>query len=119
MQQENLFSEILRHGGETKQLGEILAVYLLTSEDGLAKSFRAAYCRLTCVDKDKPALPPKNDYVALLRYVQKQAEVGIDWYVRAQGNRSEMARQLTKVVGWAVDENALRKAEKRMKGRTK
>ena len=119
MQQENLFSDLLRQGGETKQLGEILAVYLLTSEDVLAKSFRSAYCRLTCVDEDKPALPPKNDYVALVRYVQKQAQAGIDWYVRAQGNRSEMARQLTKVVGWAVDENALRKAENRMKGLTK
>lgn len=119
MEKENLLTEIFRQGGESKQLGELLATYLSTSEDSLAKSFRVAYCRLTYVEEEKSAIPPKNDYVALVRYIQKQAQQGIDWYVRAKENRSEMARQLTKVVGWVVDENALRKAEKRLNGRTK
>ena len=102
---------------ESKQLGEIVAMYLLTSEDELAKTFRAEYRRLTCVDQTESILPPKNDYVALWRYIQKQAQKGIDWRLQARGNRSEMARLLTKVVGWIVDENALRKAEKRLFGK--
>lgn len=80
---------------ESKQLGTLLAVYVLTSEDDLAKSFRAEYCRLTCGDKPESVLPPKNNYVALWRYIQSQAQRGVDWRLRANGNRSEMARQLT------------------------
>lgn len=99
---------------ESKQLGTLLAMYVLTSEDDLAKAFRAEYNRLTCGDKPDSVLPPKNNYVALWRYIQSQAQRGVDWQLRANGNRSEMARQLTKVVGWVVDENALRKAEKRL-----
>ena len=37
--------EILCHGGEAKQLGEIMAAYFATSKDELAKSFRTAYHR--------------------------------------------------------------------------
>ena len=99
---------------ESKQLGTLLAMYVLTSEDDLAKAFRAEYRRLTSGDKPESALPPKNNYVALWRYIQSQAQRGVDWRLRANGNRSEMARQLSKVVGWVVDENALRKAEKRL-----
>lgn len=99
---------------EAKQFGTLLAMYVLTSEDDLAKAFRAEYRRLTSGDKPESVLPPKNNYVALWRYIQSQAQRGVDWKFRANGNRSEMARLLTKVVGWAVDENALRKAEKRL-----
>ena len=99
---------------ESKQLGKLIALYLLTSEDDLAKTFRAEYRRLTCTDPIESPLPVRNDYVGLWRYIQKQVKIGIDWRLRANGNRSEMARQLTKVVGWVVDENALRKAEKRL-----
>ena len=95
---------------ESKQLGGIIAMYLLTSEDELAKTFRTEYRRLTCNDQTEIVLPPKNDYVALWRYIQKQEQKGVDWRLQASGNRSEMARLLTKVVGWIVDENALRKA---------
>ena len=101
---------------ESKQLGKLLASYLLTSEDNLAKTFRAEYRRLTCPNPIESPLPARNDYVSLWRYIQKQAQLGVDWRLRAEGNRSEMARLLTKVVGWVVDENALRKAEKRLFG---
>ncbi len=40
---KNQLFEILLHGGEAKQLGEIMAVYFATSKDDLAKSFRSAY----------------------------------------------------------------------------
>ena len=40
---KNQLFEILLHGGEAKQLGEIMAAYFATSKDDLAKSFRSAY----------------------------------------------------------------------------
>ena len=101
---------------ESQQLGKLLANYLLSSEDELAKVFRAEYRLLTSSDKPETELPPKNNSVALWRYVEKESQRGIDWRVKAGGNRSEMARRLTKVVGWIVDENALRRAEKRLFG---
>jgi len=111
---ENYSHSVLRRGGEPKQLGEVMAAYLSTSDDSLARAFRTAYDHLTNADRQESALPPKNDYVALVRYVRQQAHIGIDWYVRAKGNRSEMARILSPVVGWTIDVNSMCRAERRM-----
>lgn len=110
-------NQALLRGGEPKQLGEVLAAYLLTSEDNLAKAFRAAYNRFTPSATPQTNLPPANDYVALIHFIRAQECAGINWFVRARGNRSEMARLLTPVVGWVVDVNAMRRAEQRMKKR--
>ena len=59
--------EILCHGGEAKQLGEIMAAYFATSKDELAKSFRTAYHRHinmpdapATVQQPKKRLKPKE-----------------------------------------------------------
>lgn len=45
----NLFLENLRQGDEARQLGKLIAAYLATSKDELAKSFRSTYHQQTNV----------------------------------------------------------------------
>ena len=52
--------EILPNGGEAKQLGKLMAAYLATSEDDLAKSFRSAYHQQTNA-ADAPAGTTKRE----------------------------------------------------------
>ena len=60
----NYSHSVLRRGGEPKQLGEVLAAYLSTSDDSLAQAFRTAYDQFTNADRQESELPSENDYVA-------------------------------------------------------
>lgn len=55
--------------------------------------------------------PQKNKYVQVVQWLEKQQSQGIDHYAAAGYNRSNMCRQLTKIFGWEVNENSLRKAQ--------
>lgn len=59
-------------------------------------------------------LPYPNDYVGLVHWLNIQRAIGNDWYAKYNGNRAEMARQLTQTVGWLIDDFAFRRAEKRL-----
>ena len=55
----------------------------------------------------------ENDYTALVLWLEEQKIKGIDYYAAAGMNRSKMCRQLSDILGWAVDQNSLRKAQNR------
>jgi hypothetical protein len=57
--------------------------------------------------------PSENDYTALVLWLEEQKIKGIDYYAAAGMNRSKMCRQLSDILGWAVDQNSLRKAQNR------
>jgi hypothetical protein len=46
-----------------------------------------------------------------LEYEKKE---GRDYYAYANNNRSLMCRNLSKIVGWIVNENSLQKAQNRL-----
>lgn len=54
-------------------------------------------------------LPSSGDYVALAKWLKKQKEIGNDYYEDAGRNRSQMCRELKKILGWFPKENSLRK----------
>ena len=57
--------------------------------------------------------PQKNDYNALVAWLEEQKAKGIDYYAAANMNRSKMCRKLSEILGWTVDQNSLRKAQQR------
>lgn len=57
--------------------------------------------------------PYENDYVAVAQWLEVQKRDGIDWYKLNNNNRTAMCRQLSNIFGWTVDQNSLRKAQKR------
>ena len=59
---------------------------------------------------DSVSLPAKNDYQAVLAWLQSEKEAGRDWYALNNHNRSAMCREISSVLGWVVDQNSLRKA---------
>ena len=60
---------------------------------------------------EEPVYPRKKDYAAVVEWLEKQKAKGTDFYVGAGYNRTEMCRTLTKIFGWDVSENSLRKAQ--------
>lgn len=60
---------------------------------------------------DEKDVPAENDYKALCRWIEKEKEAGRDWYKMSDNNRSRMCRELSRYVGWVVDQNSLRKAQ--------
>ena len=66
-----------------------------------------------CPKQPAVSLPNKNDYNALLEWLQTEKEQGRDWMAINNHNRSAMCRQLSDLLGWVVDQNSLRKAEQR------
>ncbi len=66
-------------------------------------------------DSVAPIYPHKNKYVQVVQWLEKQKAQGIDHYAAASYNRSDMCRQLTKIFGWEVNENSLRKAQEEKK----
>ena len=69
------------------------------------------------VKKPQPApesgLPPKNNYVAVVRWLQREKEEGRDYFQEAGYNRAEMCRNLSDIFKWEVDPNSLGKTLKR------
>ena len=55
--------------------------------------------------------PRKGKYADTVVWLAEQKKKGVDFYVAAGYNRTEMCRKLTKVFGWEVNENSLRKAQ--------
>ena len=62
-------------------------------------------------DPQASAYPRKNKYQEVVHWLEKQKTQGIDFWAAAGYNRSEMCRKLTKIFGWEVNENSLRKAQ--------
>lgn len=71
------------------------------------------------VKKPQPApekgLPPKNNYVAVVTWLQKEKAEGRDYFQEAGNNRTEMCRKLSDIFKWEVDSNSLGKTIKRRK----
>lgn len=60
----------------------------------------------------KDMLPKKNDYIALIEWLEAQKADGHDYYKEA-GTRSQMCKDISPIVGWTVDQNSLQKAQNR------
>ncbi|MBQ0153855.1 MAG: hypothetical protein KBS70_03615 [Bacteroidales bacterium] len=58
-------------------------------------------------------LPCPNNYVSLVHWLNIQAAIGNDKYSKCK-NVTELAKELTLELGWAVDDFALRRAKKRI-----
>ena len=56
--------------------------------------------------------PRKGKYAETVVWLEDQKKKGVDFYASAGYNRTEMCRKLSKIFGWEVNENHLRKAEK-------
>lgn len=69
-------------------------------------------CNVTLPDnqENESFYPRKNKYVEVVEWLAQQKKQGVDYYAAAGFNRSEMCRKLTKIFGWEVDQNSLRKA---------
>ena len=63
----------------------------------------------------KDYLPAENNYQELVKWIERQKAGGEDYLAEAGGNIAQMARNLSKVVHWAVDEHSLRRAIARKK----
>ena len=51
----------------------------------------------------------------MVKWIERQKAGGEDYLAEAGGNIAQMARNLSKVVHWAVDEHSLRRAIARKK----
>ena len=71
-------------------------------------------CNVTLpnTDEAESVYPRKGKYAETVVWLEEQKKKGVDFYAAAGYNRTEMCRKLTKVFGWDVNENHLRKAEK-------
>ena len=56
--------------------------------------------------------PRERDYISVVEWLEKKKQQGEDFYAGSGYNRTEMCRKLTKIFGWEVNENSLRKAQK-------
>ena len=65
------------------------------------------------VKKPQPApesgLPPKNNYVAVVTWLQQEKAEGRDYFQEAGKNRAKMCRNLSEIFNWEVDANSLGK----------
>ena len=67
---------------------------------------------LPSAEEAESLYPRKGKYAETVVWLEEQKKKGVDFYAAAGYNRTEMCRKLTKVFGWEVNENHLRKAEK-------
>ena len=97
----NLFSENFRQGSEAKQLGKLMAAYLATSEDDLAKSFRSAY-HLQTNAADAPAGKTKQEKKRHKTTEQVQLDRNYITFKTCgiMPNHLQMLRQHLIKVGW-------------------
>ena len=63
--------------------------------------------------RDVIRLPQEGDYSALVKWLEAQKKNGNDYLADADFNRSQMCRNLLKIIGWEPDQNSLRKAQSR------
>ena len=54
-------------------------------------------------------LPPKNNYVAVVTWLQQEKAEGRDYFQEAGKNRAKMCRNLSEIFNWEVDANSLGK----------
>ena len=84
-------------------------------EELAAERARPLYtCNVTLpsADEAESLYPRKGKYAETVEWLADQKKKGVDFYAAAGYNRTEMCRKLTKIFGWEVNENHLRKAEK-------
>lgn len=66
---------------------------------------------LPSAEEAESIYPRKGKYAETVVWLAEQKKKGVDFYVAAGYNRTEMCRKLTKIFGWEVNENSLRKAQ--------
>ena len=66
---------------------------------------------IAVLKQTEPTKPLPNDYVGLVKWLEREKLQGHDYYAEAGFNRSRMCRELTGIIGWVVDQNSLRKAQ--------
>ena len=87
---------------------------LLEDLENAVKYIDAYYADLqeiTSAENLTMPLPPPNDYVHLVPWLEKEKTAGRDYYKQANNNRTQMCRNLSKILNWEVNENSLRKAQ--------
>lgn len=62
---------------------------------------------------EKPRYPHERNYNDVVDWLEKEKKEGRNYYAEAGNNRSNMCRIISPIVGWEVNENSLRKAQKR------
>ena len=67
----------------------------------------------TQITREGLKLPRENDYNDLITWLEQEKQDGKDHYADAGNNRSRMCRNISKIVGWNVDQNSLQKAQNR------
>ncbi len=58
-------------------------------------------------------IPKEGDYTALVKWLEIEKSNGNDYYAEADFNRSQMCRNLLKIIGWEPNQDSLRKAQGR------
>ena len=56
------------------------------------------------------SLPQKGKYDQLVKWLEQEKENGKDHYAEANFNRSQLCRNLLKIIGWEPNQDSLRKA---------
>lgn len=56
-------------------------------------------------------LPEKDKYGQLVKWLEQEKQNGNDHYAEASYNRSQMCRNLLKIIGWEPNQDSLRKAQ--------
>ena len=59
--------------------------------------------------------PSAGDYKAVVQWLEKKKQKGEDLYAGSNYNRTKMCTMLSKIFGWEVNENSLRKAQENQK----
>ena len=100
---------------DRKQLEE-LSARCERAEEALAAE-RERPLNYTCnvtlpsAEEAESIYPRKGKYTETVVWLAEQKKKGVDFYAAAGYNRTEMCRKLTKIFGWEVNENSLRKAQ--------
>lgn len=56
------------------------------------------------------SLPQKGKYDQLVKWLEQEKQNGKDYYAEANFNRSQLCRNLLKIIGWEPNQDSLRKA---------
>ena len=67
--------------------------------------------KLPSGEEAESVYPRKGKYADTVVWLAEQKKKGVDFYAAAGYNRTEMCRKLTKIFGWEVNENSMRKAQ--------
>ena len=83
------------------------------AEEALAVERARPLNYITLPDREEAesVYPRKGKYADTVVWLAEQKKKGVDFYAAAGYNRTEMCRKLTKIFGWEVNENSLRKAQ--------